>query len=72
MGKGEVAHYEQFLLFPQCFKEACFQGASKGVIVWEWVTNTFPADNPEATRNDTRMWDVSPTDILDMDMFCQD
>ena len=37
MGKGEIARYEQFLLFPQCFQKACFQGASKGVIVWEWV-----------------------------------
>ena len=36
MGKGEIARYEQFLLFPQCFQKACFQGASKGVIVWEW------------------------------------
>ena len=37
MGKGEVARYKQFLLFPQCFQKACFQGASKGVIVWEWL-----------------------------------
>ena len=37
MGKGEIACYEQFLLFPQCFQKACFAGASKGVIVWEWV-----------------------------------
>ena len=36
MGKGEIARYEQFLLFPQCFQKACFPGASKGVIVWEW------------------------------------
>ena len=21
MGKGEIAHYEQFLLFPQCFQK---------------------------------------------------
>ena len=35
MGKGEIVRYEQFLLFPQCFQEACL--ASKGVIVWEWV-----------------------------------
>ena len=35
--KGEIAHYEQFLLFPQCFQKACFPGASKCVIVWEWV-----------------------------------
>ena len=37
MGKGEIARYKQFLLFPQCFQKACFPGASKGVIVWEWV-----------------------------------
>ena len=30
MGKGEIACYE-------CFQKACFPGASKGVIVWEWV-----------------------------------
>ena len=35
--KGEIARYEQFLLFPQCFQKACFPGASKGVIMWEWV-----------------------------------
>ena len=37
VGKGEIACYEQFLLFPQCFQNVCFPGASKGVIVWEWV-----------------------------------
>ena len=37
VGKGEIARYEQFLLFPQCFQKACFPGESKGVIVWEWV-----------------------------------
>ena len=37
VGKGEIARYEQFLLFPQSFQKACFPGASKGVIVWEWV-----------------------------------
>ena len=35
--KGEIARYEQFLLFPQCFQKACFSGPSKGVIVWEWI-----------------------------------
>ena len=39
VGKGEIAHYEQFLLFPQCFQTACFPGASKSVIVWEWVNS---------------------------------
>ena len=37
VGKGEIARYEQFLLFPQYFQKACFPGASKGVIVWEWI-----------------------------------
>ena len=37
VGKGEIARYEQFLLFPHCFQKACVPGASKGVIVWEWV-----------------------------------
>ena len=37
VGKGEIARYKQFLLFPQCFQKACFPGASKGVIVWVWV-----------------------------------
>ena len=37
VGKREIARYEQFLLFPQCFQKACFPEASKGVIVWEWV-----------------------------------
>ena len=42
VGKGEIAHYEQFLLLPQCFQKACFPGASKGVIVWEWVNAFLP------------------------------
>ena len=37
VGKGEIARYKQFLCFPQCFQKACFPGASKGVIVLEWV-----------------------------------
>ena len=39
--KGEIARYKQFLLFPRFFQQACFPGASKGVIVWEWV-NCYP------------------------------
>ena len=29
MGKGEIAHYEQFLLFPQCFQKLSVVDASK-------------------------------------------
>ena len=35
--KGEIAGYQHFLLFPQCFEMASFTDRSKGVIVWEWV-----------------------------------
>ena len=43
---------EQFLFFPQCFQKACFLGASKGVIVWEWVNmkNQF-------TERQKTMWE---------------
>ena len=41
VGKGEIARHEQFLLFPHCFQKACFPGASKGVIVWEWLKPTI-------------------------------
>ena len=44
VGKGEIARYEQFLLFPQCFQKACFPGASKGITVWEWFN---VPDDPE-------------------------
>ena len=37
VGKGEIARYEEFLLFPQCFQKASYPGVSKGVIVWECV-----------------------------------
>ena len=29
VGKGEIAHYEQFLFFPQCFKKLAFVDVSK-------------------------------------------
>ena len=37
MQKGEIARYEQFLLFPQCFQKAYFPWLSKSVIVWKRV-----------------------------------
>ena len=41
VGKGEIARYEQFLLFPQCLQKACFPGVSKGVTAWEWVKDNI-------------------------------
>ena len=52
MEKGEIARYEQFLLFPQCFQKACFPGVSKGVVVWEWVnrgSNLQPSGDESET-----------------------
>ena len=49
-GKGEIARYEQFLLFTQCFQKTCFPGGSKAVIVWEWV-NPFPNDKVKTLPN---------------------
>ena len=34
VGKGENAGYQHFLLFPQCFQKASFQGSLKVGIVW--------------------------------------
>ena len=48
VGKGEIARYEQFLLFPRCFQKTCFPEASKGVIVWEWVKCYFAICSDES------------------------
>ena len=60
VGKREIACYEQFLLFPQCFQKACIPGASKGVIVWEWVNEICPLVKLKLNTFDmlrTKMWD---------------
>ena len=44
VGKGEIARYEQFLFFPQCFQKPFFPEVSKGVIVWEWVKDPKKED----------------------------
>ena len=35
VGKGEIAHYQQFLLFPHCFQKTCTADAKKRGLVWE-------------------------------------
>ena len=37
MGKGEIARYERFLLFPQCFQKTSNADTSKPGLVWERV-----------------------------------
>ena len=38
-GKGEIARYEQFLLFPQCFQQAYFPGHQKVSLYGNALTN---------------------------------
>ena len=50
VGKGEIARYEQFLLFPQCFQKLSVVDASK------WVPNEvkgseFPNSKFVQTKN---------------------
>ena len=37
VGKGEIAYYKQFLLFPPCFQKTCTADTLKPGLVWEWV-----------------------------------
>ena len=39
MGKGEIARYEQFLLFPQCFQKAFSQGCQKAPLCGNGLKN---------------------------------
>ena len=32
VGKGEIARYEQFLLFPQCFKDLYYRHVQQGLV----------------------------------------
>ena len=41
VGKGEIALYEQFLLFPQCFQKTCLADTYKPGLVWERVKQLF-------------------------------
>ena len=46
VGKGEIAHYEQFLLFPQCFQKTCTADTKNPWLVWESVKqHTASGDN---------------------------
>ena len=37
VGKGEIARYEQFLPYPQCFQKTCTAEMQKEGLVWERV-----------------------------------
>ena len=41
MRKGEIARYEQFFLFSQCFRKTCAADTLKPGLVWVWVKLSF-------------------------------
>ena len=41
VGKEEIACYEQFLLFPQCFQKTCTVDTWKPGLVWERVNQYY-------------------------------
>ena len=42
VGKGEIARYEQFLLFPRCFQKTCTADTLKPGLVWERDKQIYP------------------------------
>ena len=47
MGKGEIARYEQFLLFPQCFQKTCIIDTRKPGLVLERVNKMSQSTSSE-------------------------
>ena len=41
VGKGEIAHYKQVLLFPKSFKKTCTEDTLKQGLVWERVNTSL-------------------------------
>ena len=37
VGKGEIARYEQFLLFPRCFQKTCTETCKTKSLFWKWL-----------------------------------
>ena len=50
VGKGEIARYEQFLLFPQSFQKTCTADTYKPGFVWERVIYTLNCLKPFAIQ----------------------
>ena len=37
LAKGEITHYEQFLLLPKCFQKLSAADASESIYIWEKI-----------------------------------
>ena len=62
MGKGEIARYEQFLLFPLCFQKTFTADTYKSGLVWERVKKFDNID-------DTNTWIENATNIPVLKVF---
>ena len=49
VGKGEIARYEQHLLFQQCFQKICTADTLKPGLVWERVKKKKNVQHPLAS-----------------------
>ena len=54
VGKGEIARYKQFLLFPQCFVKTCTADTWKPRLVWDRVKqSTINANDYQLQKRNT-------------------
>ena len=53
VGKEEIARYEQFLLFPQCFQKTCTANTYKQGFVWEMLNFALSLSFNPFPHNDT-------------------
>ena len=53
VGKGEIASFEQFLLYPQCFQKTCTADLYKPGLVWERVKSICRQQNKCDSKTDT-------------------
>ena len=51
MGKGEIAVYQHFHLFPQCFQKPSFSRSCKVGIVWERNKRYFCSSSSKRGHN---------------------
>ena len=75
VGKGEIARYEQFLLFPPCFQRVCSAGRFKPGLVWERVKHIYFTSVKKQVHtcytNLSRSWVLGTTPVYSGQMCVQ-
>ena len=77
VGKGEIAHFEQFPLLPQCFPKSSPAEMSESVCMWERV-NIFPLSEAYwciSSRRDLKTvwstkWQIAPNENFFLLVHC--